>query len=106
MAAAALKKHITRLAFRDEKRNNDTQNAQDSSDQADTSLRQNEKRFIVHWEDEKGLLEPNEIANDPTRKRLGYASSSLRVEDFNLVKTLGTGTYEEKNGLRGVCRRC
>lgn len=96
MAAAALKNRIARITFHDEdhdneKQDNCAQNTQDSADQGDTSLPQNEKRFIVHWEDEKGLLEPNEIGLDPERKGLGHMSSSLRVEDFNLIKTLGTG---------------
>lgn len=97
MAATALKNRITRIAFRDddhrkEKQNNDAQNARDFTEQDDTSPRQDEKRFIVHWEEEKGILEPNEITVDPERKRLGHTSNSLRVEDFNLIKTLGTGT--------------
>ena len=96
MATAALKNHITARAFHDddhgnEKQNNDAQNVQNSADQGDTSPRQNEKQFIVHWDDQKGLLEPKEITIDPERKRLGHKSSSLRIEDFNLIKTLGTG---------------
>jgi protein kinase A len=97
MAAAALKNFITAKALRDddhnkEKQNSGAQNVQTSADQDETSPRQNEKRFVVHWEDEKGLLEPNEIAIDPERKGLGHTSRALRIEDFNLIKTLGTGT--------------
>ena len=97
MAAAALKNYITAKAFRDddrdkEKQNGGAQNVQTSADRDDTPLRQSEKRFIVHWEDEKGLLEPDEITIDPECKRLGHTSSSLRIEDFTLIKTLGTGT--------------
>ena len=93
MAAAALKNHIARIAFHDHNHGNKKQdNAQDSADQGDTSSRQNEKQFIVNWEEEKGVLEANEISVDPELKRLGHSSSSLRVGDFNLIKTLGTGT--------------
>jgi hypothetical protein len=97
MAAAKLTNFITAKVLRDsdhgnEKQNSGAQNVQTSADQGDTSQRQNEKQLIVHWEDDKGVLEPNEITNDSEHKGLGPTSRSLRVEDFKLIKTLGTGT--------------
>lgn len=96
MAAAALKNHFLPKVFRNndhrnQNQDNSAQEAPNSADQDNTSSRGNERKFIVHWEEE-GLLEPNEIDIDPECKRLGLSSSSLRIENFNLIKTLGTGT--------------
>lgn len=66
-------------------------NAQPESNEVDMADREDEKQFIANWEEEKRPLKPEEIEQDPEHKRLGHSSSSLRVEDFNLVKTLGTG---------------
>ena len=38
------------------------------------------------------VLPPQEIAQDPKNKELGKSSDALRIQDFDLVKTLGTGT--------------
>ena len=54
--------------------------------------REDEKQFISHWEDEKRPLNPDEVNQNPEDKRLGHSSRALRVDDFDLVKTLGTGT--------------
>ena len=50
-----------------------------------------EKRFVSQYEDNKRPLSPNSIAKDPRNKELGCASRQLKVNDFELVKTLGTG---------------
>ena len=38
------------------------------------------------------VLPPQKIAQDPEKKDMGQSSSVLRIQDFELVKTLGTGT--------------
>ena len=52
---------------------------------------QREKQFIADFEDNKAPLSPKQIAKDPRNKRLGASSRQLRLEDFELLKTLGTG---------------
>ena len=53
--------------------------------------REDEKRMLADWEAGKRPLEPAEIAVDPNRKIVGHSSKHLRCEDFQLLKTLGTG---------------
>jgi protein kinase A len=53
--------------------------------------REEEKRMLADWEAEKRPLEPAEIAVDPSKKVVGHSSKHLRCEDFQLLKTLGTG---------------
>lgn len=36
-------------------------------------------------------LPPSEVVKDPAKKELGASSRSLRLSDFELVRTLGTG---------------
>ncbi|KAK5153774.1 hypothetical protein LTR04_006170 [Oleoguttula sp. CCFEE 6159] len=55
--------------------------------------REEEKQLIADWEDEKRPLEPDQIAIDPAKKIVGHSSKHLRCEDFELIKTLGTGTF-------------
>lgn len=38
-------------------------------------------------------LTPAQINTDPEKKELGYSSKHLRLDDFELIKTLGTGTH-------------
>lgn len=52
-----------------------------------------EKRFVSQYEDNKRPLSPNSIVKDPRNKELGCASRQLKVNDFELVKTLGTGEW-------------
>lgn len=60
-------------------------------DEETMQRREQEKRSISQWEDLKRPLSPSQIAADPSRKKVGHSMSYLRVEDFALVKTLGTG---------------
>lgn len=90
MATAAIKNHLIPKALRSNDQNEDpSSNAQGAP--RDQSAREQEKRFIVHWEEEQRPLEPDEITEDLNQKRLGQSSSSLRPEDFKFMKTLGTG---------------
>lgn len=54
-------------------------------------MRQQEKRIIADWQAEKTPLDPDAVATDPAKKRVGHSSRHLRCEDFDLLKTLGTG---------------
>ncbi|KAK5170558.1 cytochrome c oxidase subunit 1 [Saxophila tyrrhenica] len=55
--------------------------------------REDEKAKLAEWEAEKRTLEPSEVAQNPGQKPVGHSSKYLRKEDFDLVKTLGTGTF-------------
>lgn len=66
-------------------------NAPVSTDTAPDECRQKEKDFIAQFEDEPRPLSPKFIAQDQRNKRLGMSSKHLRLQDFELLKTLGTG---------------
>jgi hypothetical protein len=53
--------------------------------------RQDEKNFITHYEERREIVPPEKIEHDAVNKKLGFASKRLRVSDFELMKTLGTG---------------
>ena len=55
--------------------------------------------MLADWEAGKRPLEPAEIAVDPNRKMVGHSSKHLRCEDFQLLKTLGTGKSQRNAGL-------
>ena len=50
-----------------------------------------EKDFISCYECNSAPLSPNQLDEDPRNKELGAASKQLRVGDFQLIKTIGTG---------------
>jgi hypothetical protein len=57
--------------------------------------RQYEKELILkHVEavEKKEVLPQEQISLDPGHKKLGRSSQHLRVSDFELMRTLGTGT--------------
>ncbi|KXT09613.1 hypothetical protein AC579_7649 [Pseudocercospora musae] len=64
-----------------------------TSSGSDAKAREDEKTKLAEWEAEKRPLEPDEIVIDPQKKPIGHSSKHLRKEDFELVKTLGTGTF-------------
>jgi len=53
--------------------------------------RQKEKNFISCYECNNEALSPKEIAEAPRAKEVGVASKQLRIGDFDLIKTIGTG---------------
>ncbi|KAL9608272.1 MAG: hypothetical protein Q9167_006881 [Letrouitia subvulpina] len=59
--------------------------------QIDNEKCQQEKQFIADFYNNTKPLAPNQIASDPHNKELGTSSRQLRVQDFELLKTLGTG---------------
>ncbi|KAI6946446.1 Pkinase-domain-containing protein, partial [Hortaea werneckii] len=65
----------------------------DHDDSHTKAAREEEKRKLAEWESKKEPLEPSDITIDPQRKLVGHSSKVLRKEDFELLKTLGTGTF-------------
>lgn len=65
----------------------------ESRDQA--RARDEEKNRLAAWEADKRPLEYDQILVDPSRKPVGHSSKVLRREDFEMVKTLGTGAFRE-----------
>jgi protein kinase A len=63
----------------------------DRSDSAMDRPREEEKHTLMQWEDQKHPMSPEEIHKDPNKKVVGHSSKVLREEDFELIKTLGTG---------------
>ncbi|KAI4170527.1 MAG: hypothetical protein LQ343_004904 [Gyalolechia ehrenbergii] len=49
-----------------------------------------EKQFIAEFYDNSRPLPPEEIADSPRNKELATSSRQLRIQDFELIKTLGT----------------
>lgn len=70
----------------------------DRSDSAMERPREEEKRSLAQWEDQKRTLSPDEIDKDPDNKVVGHSSKVLREEDFELIKTLGTGAHQSAVG--------
>lgn len=67
--------------------------SQSSGEKENYAAREEEKQKLAEWEAEKRPLEPAEIVVDPQHKPVGHSSKLLRKEDFDLIKTLGTGTF-------------
>ncbi|KAH9881141.1 hypothetical protein J1614_001636 [Plenodomus biglobosus] len=65
----------------------------DRTDSAMERPREEEKQTLAQWEARKRTLSPDEIDVDPDQKVVGHSSKVLREEDFELIKTLGTGTF-------------
>lgn len=59
----------------------------------DEEQKQKEKDFIACFEWNGPPLSPSEIAENPRNKEVGVASKQLRIDDFELIKTIGTGQY-------------
>jgi hypothetical protein len=64
----------------------------EASDRARKS-REEEKQLLSRWQELKRPLSPSQVAEEPDRKMLGHSAKYLHVEDFELLKTLGTGTF-------------
>ena len=54
------------------------------------NMRQSEKQPPVA---PTQILTPTEIAENPYEKKLGFSSRNLSIDEFVLLKTLGTGVY-------------
>jgi hypothetical protein len=66
-----------------------TRGSEGSSQDAPT--REDEKNFIASVSHENWRRSPSEIARGPAEKRLGGSLRKLNIDDFQLIKTLGTG---------------
>lgn len=63
-------------------------------DQDDMMAHEEEMNFISQWEEEKRPLSPSQITTEPAQKKVGNSSHHLRLDDFELIKTLGTGAHQ------------
>jgi len=61
--------------------------------QTEQQLNDRDRSFIKQFSDQQRPLPPAEVAQDPRNKSLGGSSKNLSVHDFDLVRTLGTGTF-------------
>lgn len=66
-------------------------NAPVRSGPAPGESREEEKAFIAQFDNDPRSLSPRLIAEDPKNKKLGMSSKTLRLQDFELLKTVGTG---------------
>ena len=64
-----------------------------------------EKQFIAQFAEQQHPLPPEEVQQDPRNKELGRSSKGLSVEDFELVRTLGTGACLLRDGCWTGVRR-
>lgn len=53
--------------------------------------KEEEKAFVARFDNDPRPLSPRLIADDPKNKKLGMSSKNLQLQDFELLKTLGTG---------------
>lgn len=88
--------HITSRLHR-----SSTSNGNDPKDSRETvQARETEKKRLAEWEADKRPLEYEQILVEPSKKPVGHSSKLLRYNDFELIKTLGTGTVD--NCARGA----
>ena len=57
------------------------------------SIAEQEKQFVAHFSEQHEPLPPEEVCQAPRNKELGRSSRALTIQDFELVRTLGTGAY-------------
>lgn len=94
MATAAIK-HAAHKLSRDKPPSSDPP-------QIDHEKCQREKQSIAEYYDNARPLPPDQIAESPRNKELATSSRNLRIQDFELIKTLGTGTLTaDCSGSRG-----
>jgi hypothetical protein len=56
------------------------------------NIRSDEKRKLAQWEEKRPLSpSPNQSSVEANNKIVGQSSRVLRQQDFELIKTLGTG---------------
>jgi type IV secretory pathway VirB9-like protein len=95
MAAAAIN-HLRELPHKLRKRESSDDSAKDQQKPQYNSpeaqqQHEEEKRQILSWENEKHALRPEDIVKRGEDKHVGFSSERLRCDDFDLLKTLGTG---------------
>lgn len=75
----------------------------------DNAKCQQEKQNISAHCDNARPLPPDQIATSPRNKELATSSKNLRIQDFELIKTLGTGeriTNDDKRRNHGYPDLC
>lgn len=87
--AAAVHKLLHPHRSREEAREQERERKNSEMDR----LRDEEKHTLAQWGENNAPLEPGQIEQNPDRKMVGHSSHVLRKEDFELIKTLGTGAY-------------
>lgn len=90
MATAAMH-HIMPKLHIGSSRDKDGRKESRSEASANNRAREEEKNRLLAWEAHKQPLEYDQILVEPNSKPVGHSSKVLRREDFDLVKTLGTG---------------
>ena len=58
---------------------------------ADAQQHDAERNDVIHWSQGNGALRPEEIAKDPDEKCIGHSARHLACDDFEFIRTLGTG---------------
>lgn len=81
--------HITSRLHRSSTSNGETRDSRET-----VQAREQEKQKLTEWEAEKKPLEYEEILVAPSEKPVGHSSKVLRYNDFELIKTLGTGMQD------------
>ncbi|KAF2454022.1 kinase-like domain-containing protein [Lineolata rhizophorae] len=77
-----------------DKNNNSAPRPREHTEDPDiVAAREREKQQLIQWETQREPLTPSEILIEPDQKVVGHSSKYLRCEDFELIKTLGTGTF-------------
>lgn len=89
MATAWVKRHVPTVGHSDHDKGQHGKPAKRSAS-ADAQ-HQHEKDFVIEYRRNSEVLAPEEVAEDPANKKLGASSQQLRLDDFELMKTLGTG---------------
>jgi hypothetical protein len=103
MATAAMEHLIPRAFRHDEPHSSHDQSDQDKDTRAhdtagpqterqvDPAQREEERRSLAHWDKNQEPLSPEALTKRPENKHVGHSAGSLRIDDFELLKTLGTG---------------
>ena len=74
-----------------QQRDDEHKDLEHDGNQAQDIRKAQEQQSLASQHSKEETLSPDEIAEAPTKKKIGQSSKLLRIEDFNLLKTLGTG---------------
>ena len=61
--------------------------------------KEREKRFVLDFQNTNSSACPDSNTSDVKEKALGAASKQLKIQDFELVKTLGTGRHDQSKAI-------
>jgi hypothetical protein len=57
----------------------------------DEDVQHRDLQFIAHYGDNGTVPSPSQVAQSPKKKGLAWSSKGLTIDDFELIKTVGTG---------------